>query len=120
MAVLMRVSMVMIIVMMMLCMGMRMRSLFCWFSILEHAHAGGRDTTAIYRTNCERSSEIQCGHGFVKHVGGNATANQGSEKHIATDTGKAVKISNAHGSYCFTVAEVMADAGRTSFIEPER
>ena len=56
----------------------------------------------------------------MKQICGNACANQGSEKHIAADTGKAVKISNAHGSYCFTLAGAMAEAGRTSFIEPER
>ena len=74
MAVLMRVTMPMVIMMMMPRVRMRIHRLFCGLAILKHAHTGGRDTTAIYRTNCERSSEIQCGHGFVKHICGNASA----------------------------------------------
>ena len=56
----------------------------------------------------------------MKHIDRNAGADQSTEKHISADTGKTIKVSNTHGGYCFTLAGVMADAGRTSFMEPER
>lgn len=57
----------------------------------------------------------------------NSGVNQGPEKHVACDTGEAVKICNTHQWSLYELfagtdsgAEAMADAGSTSFIEPER
>lgn len=115
----MRVRMLVIVVTM-LRVIMRMTRMFCEFPVLKHADPGRRDAAAVDGADVQRCAEIKRRYSSMKHIYGNASTDQSTEEHIAADTGKAIKISNTHGSYCFTFAEVIADAGSTSFIEPER
>lgn len=115
-----RVLLTLVMVVVLMSMAVRKNRLFGRLAILENPHAGGRDSATIGLAERERGAKVESFYCIMENFCRNTGVDKRSEKHIAADASEAIEISDAHGSYCFTVGEVMAVAGRMSFIEPER
>ncbi len=60
---------------------------------------------------------------MVKDLGVDSGVEEGAEEHVTGDAGEAVEVGDTHGGYCFMrrgTAGVIAEAGSTSFMLPER
>lgn len=112
--------MLLVVARMLMIVIVRMLMLFSRLAVLEDLYFDRGDSAAIDLAERERCIQIESFYRIVKNFSWNAGVDQCCKKHVATDAGKAVEISDAHESYCFTLAGVMAVAGRISFIEPER
>jgi hypothetical protein len=62
----------------------------------EHIDLGAGDSTAVDFFDPEAGTEIERRGCVVEDVSWNSGVDQGPEKHVACDTGEAVKISNTH------------------------
>ena len=62
----------------------------------EHVDLGAGDSTAVDFLDPEAGTEIERRGCVVEDVRWNSGVDQGPEKHVACDTGEAVKISNTH------------------------
>ena len=68
---------------------------------LKHMHLGAGDSAAVYGFDFQACVEIECSRCIVQNLRRNAGVKQRSEKHVAGDAGKAIKISNTHGNHSF-------------------
>ena len=89
-------------------------------SAFKNVDLGAENSTTVDLFNLQRCSQVEGGNGGMQNLWIDARVEERSKKHVAADTGEAVKIGNSHRGYSFTAAEVIAVTGRTSFIDPER
>jgi hypothetical protein len=97
-----RVSVLVFVIEAVVCVGMVV-GVLGGVAAFQDIDLGRRDSAAIGLLDGERSVEFQCSDGLMEDFGGDASVDQGSEKHVAAYAGETVEIGNAHGRYCFTV-----------------
>ncbi len=100
----------------------------------KHVYFCGRNPAAVHRLDPQARMQPQRLHRIRKHFSRYPGIKQSAQKHIAGDSGKAIKISKAHvlsnsnplqiwprqNDHLPACTDPIADAGSTSFIEPER
>ncbi len=68
-----------------------------WIRAIENEDFCGRDSAAIDLLDLERRSEIEGGCGLMEDPGVQAGIEEGAEKHVSANAGKAVEVGDAHG-----------------------
>jgi hypothetical protein len=63
----------------------------------EDVDLGGGDAAAVDGFDAEAGVEVEGGDGVVKDFSGNAGVEESAEKHVSSDAGEAIEISEAHG-----------------------
>ena len=63
--------------------------------VYQDVDFGGADPAPIYTSDLKRRAEVQCCNRLTKEFGRNSGIDQGAEKHVATDPGKAIEVGKA-------------------------
>ncbi len=83
---------------------------------------GAGDAAAVDLFDLEGGVEVQGGGCVVEYLRVEAGVDEGSEEHIATDTGEAVEVGDAHGGYCFmgigVIIVVAFGGGQCGYLPP--
>ena len=112
---------VLVIVHMRMIVGVSVLMLVLMIGGRDHINLGPSQTGTGDFAHLEASAHIQrCGSLFDQRER-NARVNERTEQHVAADAGKALKISDSHGSRCnYAPRRMRTSAGSTAFKEPER
>lgn len=83
--------------------GVRLAVVFGELAVFEDVYFGAGDAAAIDFFDLEGRSEVDGGGGVVQDLRIEASVEEGTEEHVATDAGEAIEVGDAHGGYCFMV-----------------